>query len=194
MKDNKGTIVTKGKVRKSKGQIPKKGDSIHNPSKVIVANKKTTGTKVKKHPGARSWNDYLLQAIAGDKFLGLDNSFLVMAAVEGVNPDLFYEVVKLSQLDIKQVAELLNISTRTVKSYQKSGKTLSPLKGELLLKLLRLFIRGEQVFGTLSSFNTWAEKPAYGLDGATPFFMINTSEGVNLVMDEVERIAYGEFA
>ena len=123
-----------------------------------------------------------------------DNYQLVEAAQQGVKPDLFFEVAKISQFEVGEIENLLNISSRTIRSYKRAKKTLSPLKGELLLKIMRLFERGKQVFGSLSAFRAWVDKPAYGLDGATPFSMLNTSEGINIVMDEVERIAYGEFA
>ena len=123
-----------------------------------------------------------------------DNYQLVEAAQRGVKPDLFFEVAKISQFEVEKIENLLNISARTVRSYKRSKKTLSPLKGELLLKIMRLFERGKKVFGSLFAFRAWVDKPAYGLDGATPFSMLNTSEGINIVMDEVERIAYGEFS
>lgn len=119
---------------------------------------------------------------------------LVEKAQEGVRPELFFVLARISQFGIEVVEDLLNITSRTVRNYQKEKRTLPPLKGELLLKLMRLFKRGEEVFGSLPSFGAWVAKPAYGLDGATPFSKLNTSEGVNIVMDEVERIAYGEFA
>ena len=119
---------------------------------------------------------------------------LVEKAQEGVRPELFFVLARISQFGIKVIEDLLNITSRTVRNYQKEKRTLPPLKGELLLKLMRLFKRGEEVFGSLTAFGAWVAKPAYGLDGATPFSKLNTSEGVNMVMDEVERIAYGEFA
>jgi putative toxin-antitoxin system antitoxin component (TIGR02293 family) len=123
-----------------------------------------------------------------------DNYTLVEEAQAGVKADLFFEVAKISQFEIDEVEDLLNITSRTIRNYQKEKKTLSPLKGELLLKLIRLFKIGEEVFGSLPAFRAWVDKPAYGLDGVTPFSLLNTSEGINIVMDEVQRIAFGEFA
>lgn len=123
-----------------------------------------------------------------------DNYKLVEAAQQGVKANLFFELAKIIQYDITVMENLLNVTSRTIRTYQKESKTLSPLKGELLLKLARLFQRGEEVFGSLAAFRAWMDKPAYGLDGAAPFSMLNTSEGINIVMDEVERIAFGEFA
>ena len=123
-----------------------------------------------------------------------DNYQLVEAAQQGVKASLFFELAKVTQYDIAVMENLLNITARTIRTYQKEDRTLSPLKGELLLKLARLFQKGVHVFGSLAAFRAWMEKPAYGLDGAVPFSMLNTSEGINIVKDEVERIAYGEFA
>ncbi len=119
---------------------------------------------------------------------------LVEKAQEGVRPELFFVLARITQFGIEAIENLLNISARTVRNYQQEKRTLAPLKGELLLKLMRLFKRGEEVFGSLTAFRAWVAKPAYGLAGATPFSKLNTSEGVNMVMDEVERIAFGEFA
>jgi putative toxin-antitoxin system antitoxin component (TIGR02293 family) len=123
-----------------------------------------------------------------------DNYQLVETAQQGVKANLFFELAKVTQYEITVMEKLLNITARTVRTYQKENRTLSPLKGELLLKLARLFQRGEHVFGSLAAFRAWMDKPAYGLDGAVPFSLLNTSEGINIVKDEVERIAFGEFA
>ena len=122
-----------------------------------------------------------------------DTYKLVEAAQQGVKANLFFELAKVIQYDITVMENLLNVTSRTIRTYQKENKTLSPLKGELLLKLARLFNRGAQVFGSLAAFRSWMDKPAYGLDGVVPFTLLNTSEGINIVKNEVERIAFGEF-
>lgn len=68
------------------------------------------------------------------------------------------------------------------------------LKRHLPLKYNQLLARGSEVFGSSESFQQWLRKPAFGLDGDIPRSLLITSEGINLVYDEVERIANGEFA
>ncbi len=65
-------------------------------------------------------------------------------------------------------------------------------EGELLVKLSALFQRGTEIFGSMQEFIHWLGEPAYGLDHQVPLELLYTSEGVNLVADEVERIAYGD--
>ena len=65
---------------------------------------------------------------------------------------------------------------------------------EQVLKLLALARRGEDVFGSLPAFRRWLSKPAYGLGGQPPLALLQTSGGIDLVAEEVGRIAYGDLA
>ena len=94
----------------------------------------------------------------------------------------------------KDVAYVLGVNERTVRTYQREASNLSPQQSEQLLKYNRLLCRGKEVFGSEEAFNRWLRKPAYGLDNDVPLEYLVTSEGINLVSDEVERIANGEFA
>ncbi len=94
----------------------------------------------------------------------------------------------------KDVAYVLGVNERTVRTYQREANNLSPQQSEQLLKYNRLLCRGKEVFGSEEAFNRWLRKPAYGLDNDVPLEYLVTSEGINLVSDEVERIANGEFA
>lgn len=65
------------------------------------------------------------------------------------------------------------------------------LKGELLLKLSRLFKLGEDVFGSTDEFRAWLHLPAGEFKGILPIFLLSTSTGVDLVEEQLERIAQG---
>lgn len=124
----------------------------------------------------------------------MDSEDIVFQALEGVDAEVFNQVVDEYNISDDQLAGLLNISKRTISNYIQKKRTLSPFEGELLLKYRRLNIKGKEIFGSLEAFHQWLNKPAFGLDNRIPFSLLRTSEGINLVMDEVERIAFGEFA
>ena len=46
----------------------------------------------------------------------------------------------------------------------------------------------------MPAFRRWLDKPAYGLDHQPPLALLETSGGIDLVADEVDRIAHGDFA
>jgi putative toxin-antitoxin system antitoxin component (TIGR02293 family) len=123
-----------------------------------------------------------------------DSFSLVMAAREGVLAKVAFEVADRLLLHLSQMANILHITTKTLQSYKQSKKKLSTANSEQTLKLLALQMKGEEVFGATDAFRRWLEKPAYGLDGQVPLDLLETSGGIDLVMEEVERIAYGDLA
>ncbi len=115
-------------------------------------------------------------------------------ARHGISGEEIQYMVDKKLATTKDVAYVLGVNERTVRTYQREASNLSPQQSEQLLKYNRLLRRGKEVFGSDEAFNRWLRKPAYGLDNDVPLACLVTSEGINLVNDEVERIANGEFA
>ena len=115
-------------------------------------------------------------------------------ARQGISGEEIHYMVDKKLATTKDVAYVLGVNERTVRTYQREASNLSPQQSEQLLKYNRLLCRGKEVFGSEEAFNRWLRKPAYGLDNDVPLEYLVTSEGINLVSDEVERIANGEFA
>ncbi len=128
------------------------------------------------------------QALSHDSFA------LVMAAREGVLARVAFEVAERLELHLTQMADLLHTTTKTLQSYRQSKKKLSPAHSEQTLKLLALQQKGKEVFGTSTALRSWLSKPAYGLGGQTPLALLETSGGIDLVMEELYRISYGDLA
>ena len=124
----------------------------------------------------------------------MGKSALVQLVKRGVDADAVFLIAERSGLHKETIAHLLETSLKTLRRYQKEHKKLNAKESELILKLADLFERGEQVFGNMAEFRHWIEAPAYGLDNQVPLELLYTSEGINLVLDEVERIAHGDLA
>ena len=73
-------------------------------------------------------------------------------------------------------------------------KSLPVLQSEQLLKLYALYDKGIGVFGSADAFTRWLSKPSFGLAGDTPDNLLLTATGTKMVMDELSRIQYGDFA
>lgn len=123
-----------------------------------------------------------------------DSFSLVMAAREGVFARIAFEVADTLQLHLSQMAVILHTTTKTLQNYRQSKKKLNLALSEQTLKLYALQLKGKEVFGDAAAFRRWLEKPAHGLDGQLPLTLLETSGGIDLVMEELERIAYGDFA
>lgn len=118
----------------------------------------------------------------------------VSVTQRGIPAEEFFSVAQQTGISQEKLASLLEISPRTLNRYRREGKRLNAKESELLVKLSYLLKRGTEIFGTPEAFMAWLAEPAYGLDQQVPFELLYTSEGVNLVADEVERIAFGDLA
>jgi len=124
----------------------------------------------------------------------IDNPMItVMMANKGI-PSSTFDDVSLLFGRKERLAELLNVSVKTMQRYQKENRKLNPLNSEMVLKFIALFKQGLMVFGLKKAFLNWLGKPAIGLGNMRPFDLLKTSNGIDLVKDELIRIEYGDLA
>jgi len=123
-----------------------------------------------------------------------DQYWIVEEAAAGVPATAIFDLVELTQLTKAFFAGMLNLSIKTLDRYRVSGKDLNRSSGEMVLKIFSLFRKGEKLFGTTDEFKKWIEKPAYGLGYKVPIELMQTAAGIDLVMDELIRIEYGNLA
>ncbi|MEX2566562.1 MAG: antitoxin Xre/MbcA/ParS toxin-binding domain-containing protein [Cyclobacteriaceae bacterium] len=124
----------------------------------------------------------------------IGNFSLVMNAQKGIGIDLAFEIAESLLISNEELSQILHLTAKTLRNYQKENKNLNPIASEQVLKLNELRIRGEQVFGSVEAFMRWMKKPAFGLDGRVPFHFLQTSGGMDLIMEELEAIAHGDFS
>ncbi len=54
--------------------------------------------------------------------------------------------------------------------------------------------KGKEVIGDPQAFLRWLKKPAYGLEEQITMNVLQTSCGIDLVIEELDRIDYGDFS
>jgi putative toxin-antitoxin system antitoxin component (TIGR02293 family) len=123
-----------------------------------------------------------------------DRFWMVEEAASGVPASAIFDLIRLTHLNKSFFAGMLNLSTKTLDRYRQGDKHLNPASGEMILKLFSLFKKGEEIFGNSSEFQKWIEKPAYGLGYKVPKEIMQTPAGIDLVIDELIRIEYGDNA
>jgi putative toxin-antitoxin system antitoxin component (TIGR02293 family) len=134
------------------------------------------------------------KVLATYKSMVLDDFTLATQAIEGVDANLFYDMVDITGLSKDVLAEYLDISTKTLDRYKKQHKKLNSFRSEVLLKLVTLYKKGLEIFGDIHAFRTWLNKPAYGLDHERPAKLMITSTGIDVILDELIRIEHGDLA
>ncbi len=120
---------------------------------------------------------------------------IVKYARYGVNPIIFFDLLALTTKNKEQFADyVFSTNLKTLTKYKRENKNLSPRNGETALKLVVLYKKGIEVFGDLENFNRWLDLPAFGLNLQIPYEMMNTITGIDLIVDELVRIEYGDLA
>jgi putative toxin-antitoxin system antitoxin component (TIGR02293 family) len=108
----------------------------------------------------------------------------------GVDTKLFYAFAETIKMGNKSLGSILNLSSRTISNYQHNKQTLEPVQGEHLLKLVALYDKGIELFGSIDEFNYWLKKPFWN-SAEKPFDWLITPGGVDLVTLELDRLGYG---
>jgi uncharacterized protein (DUF2384 family) len=128
-----------------------------------------------------------------EKFSSLnlsDLNSIVTNARKGVKAKVFYDFAETIKMPEKKLAAIINLSSRTISNYIQNEKLLAPIYSEHLLKLISLYKQGEEVFGNVDEFNYWLGKSIWN-SKLTPFDLIITTGGVDLVSEELDKLAQG---
>lgn len=116
-------------------------------------------------------------------------------ANKGVSATAFFDLLEVTGLDKNLLAEdVFNLSFKTISRYKKENKKLNPRDSETVLKLVQLFKKGEEIFGSFITFRSWLRKPAHGLGKRQPVRMLTTNTGIDLIYEELLRIEFGALA
>ena len=120
---------------------------------------------------------------------------IVKNANAGISSTIFSELIEISGINKNFLAEeVFDVSLKTMLRYQKEGKKLTPRNSEIALKLINLFDKGIEIFGSMDSFMVWLNKKAYGLGNEVPLTLMNTNTGIDLIEEELIRIEFGALA
>ncbi len=111
----------------------------------------------------------------------------------GLHRNSVNSFIKHSNLTKKQVSRLIHVSERTLQR-KSPDKPMDINASERLIELTRLFHKGINVFGKKEKFLTWLERPNKSLGNSKPIDLIETSIGIDLVMNELVRIEHGVFS
>lgn len=125
------------------------------------------------------------------KYLNLSSQyFLVFSAHKGLKTKIFYDFAEAINMPEKNLAKIIHISARTISNYKDQHRVLEPVQSEHLLKLISLFDKGEELFGNISEFNYWLQKPFWN-SKEKPIDWLITPGGVDLVIEELEKLSLG---
>jgi len=138
-----------------------------------------------------------LQAVAkelgGRRTLGrlLANDRDMREAIrDGFPPAVVEELMRASGLTLKELADALDLSSRSLQRRRTSGK-LARYESDRLYRLARLIAIASDYLGDQERARHWFKRPNRALGGLAPVEAIDTEVGARQVENILGRIAYG---
>lgn len=112
---------------------------------------------------------------------------------EGVPKKALDNLIEVTGITTLEMADIIRTSDRTLRRYTSKQK-LNAEQSERVIELAKVYSRGEEVFGTLDAFKEWMSSTVMALGNKKPKEFLDTSMGIEMLMDELGRIEHGIFA
>jgi putative toxin-antitoxin system antitoxin component (TIGR02293 family) len=109
---------------------------------------------------------------------------------EGFPPAVVEELMQSSGLTLKELAEALDLSPRSLQRRRRSGR-LARFESDRLYRLARIVALAQQSLGNRETASRWLKRSNRALGGIPPIAAIDTEPGARQVEDVLGRIAYG---
>lgn len=112
---------------------------------------------------------------------------------EGVPKKALDNLIDVTGISASEVPSIIHTSDRTLRRYSDKQK-LSATQSERVIEIAKLYSRGEEVFGSLDNFKDWMNSTVVALGNKKPKDFLDTSLGIDMLMNELGRIEHGIFA
>lgn len=122
-----------------------------------------------------------------------NNSDFIACIREGIPRKALDELMDYTGITTNEITAILHISDRTLRRYTPQQK-LNESQTERLIEIAKLYSRGEEVFGSLDAFKEWMNSTVMALGNKKPKTFLDTSIGIDMLMNELGRIEHGIFA
>jgi len=109
---------------------------------------------------------------------------------EGFPPAVVEELMQGSGLTLKELADALDLSPRSLQRRRRTGR-LARFESDRLYRLARIIALAQQSFGNRQSAARWLKRSNRALGGAVPISALNTESGAREVENVLGRIAFG---
>jgi putative toxin-antitoxin system antitoxin component (TIGR02293 family) len=123
-----------------------------------------------------------------------DNPSLVAQVEEGLPVMDVVAFGRSAGFTIEELANLIQIPPRTYARRVAGKSRLKVDEGERAVRLMRLYDRAKQIFGTHESTRRWLNRPLRVLGGRTPLSFGRTEPGAREVEAVLERLEDGVFS
>jgi putative toxin-antitoxin system antitoxin component (TIGR02293 family) len=115
---------------------------------------------------------------------------LCQAIRDGFPPAVVEELMRASGLTLKELADSLDLSPRSLQRRRRSGR-LARFESDRLYRLARIIALAQHNLGDRKNASRWLKRSNRALGNVAPINAIDTELGARQVENVLGRIAYG---
>jgi putative toxin-antitoxin system antitoxin component (TIGR02293 family) len=98
---------------------------------------------------------------------------------------------KLLGVNKSEYATLIGANLRSIQRKQQASGTLSPASSEHALILAEMVRQADEYFQDHEATLRWLNRPSTALGKCSPLSICDTVTGINLIMEEINKLKYG---
>lgn len=136
------------------------------------------------------------QILGGREIIGkkLESKMdLVELGNTGITKNAVSHLANYLSLSWKQLADLLPVTDRTLNRYT-SNQHFNSAVSEQVLHIAEVLAKGVDVFQEKEKLLLWLNTPHKVFSGMTPFALLNSRFGTEMVLEELGRIEFGVYS
>jgi len=118
---------------------------------------------------------------------------LVQISRKGVTKRALLALCDKTSLSIKEMAQYLPVTERTIQRHRDADR-FKPQVSEKILEIAGLYAKGFEVFENAENFKTWMKTPNISLGGLRPLDLLDTTFGIDMILNELGRMEHGVLA
>lgn len=122
-----------------------------------------------------------------------DETFFIEIIRKGLPKKVIDNLMLRIGLTEEEMAIILHISKRTLQR-RVPREALNEEQSERLIELAKVYSKGEDVLGNMETFKDWMNSNLLALGNKRPREFLDTSIGINILLDELGRIEHGVYA
>lgn len=118
---------------------------------------------------------------------------LVELSRKGIKKAALSNLSRALNIPMKRLAKLLPVTERTLQR-RDANSLLNSTTSQQVILIGQLITKGEEAFEDPKKFQEWLAQPNMALGGYTPLNIMDTTIGVQLVMDILGRLEHGVYS
>ena len=139
-------------------------------------------------------HDFPIEQISYTTVADNELFYLIHTTKRGVDFNLFYRIFEANPFTMNEWSGFIHVSERTLQRYRKEKRSFNQVQSEKILEIVLLMNYGAEVFGSRERFSSWLETDNLALGKIKPKQLMDSSFGVGIIKDELQRIEHGLLA